>query len=75
MTHGCGQATSESRRRGRPPLVPNGAAAAHVHVRIGPDLYDALYRRAEIERVSVPEMIRRAAARLVLPAAPENLGT
>lgn len=47
------------RRRGRPPVDESGLPPAHVCVAIPPLLYDEVHRAAAVDRVSVPEIIRR----------------
>lgn len=43
---------------GRPPLRDDDESTS-VHVRFPSREYDDLYKRAQMERVSVPEFIRR----------------
>ena len=50
------------RRQGRPPLDDNDPSVA-ISLRVPSKQYDALYERASRERVTVPELIRRALAR------------
>jgi hypothetical protein len=57
------------RRRGRPPLEPNDPAV-DVHVRMPSKQYDQAYARAQQERLTVPELLRRA---LVQAATFKNL--
>ena len=45
-------------KRGLPPLDPNDPSVA-VSVKMSAKQYDLLYARAQHERVSVPEQIRR----------------
>ncbi len=45
-------------RRGRPPLDETDPSV-DVHVKMSSKQYDATYQRAQRERVTVPEMIRR----------------
>jgi hypothetical protein len=47
------------RRPGRPPLDDNDESVG-VHVRLPSREYDAVYEKARRERVTVPEVIRRA---------------
>jgi hypothetical protein len=47
------------RRRGRPPL-DDADRSVPVHVKMPSRQYDDLYERAQRDRVSVPEVIRRA---------------
>jgi hypothetical protein len=54
-----------TRRRGRPRLDPQQPSVS-VSVKLTATQYDAVYKRARLARVSVPEIIRRdnrAAAR------------
>jgi hypothetical protein len=46
------------RRPGRPPLEENDPAVP-VLVKLPSKVYDALFKRAQDERMSVPEAIRR----------------
>jgi hypothetical protein len=46
-------------RPGRPPLDPTDPSVV-VSVALPGRRFDRLYRRASLERVSVPEIIRRA---------------
>lgn len=50
------------RKRGRPALEP-GQPSTDVIVAMPPALYDRVYQAARLERVSVPEVIRRALKR------------
>ncbi|MGH9309054.1 MAG: hypothetical protein ACRD1U_06760 [Vicinamibacterales bacterium] len=50
------------KRRGRPPLDANDPSVP-VQVRMPGREYDSVYERARRERVSVPEICRRALAR------------
>jgi hypothetical protein len=54
----------ERRRRGRPPLDDKNPSAA-VDLRVAPDDYDAVYRIAQRDRVTVNDVIRRAIRRLI----------
>lgn len=47
---------------GRPPLDDDDPDAVPVCVKLPPRQYDALYRRSQRARVSVPEVIRRDVA-------------
>jgi hypothetical protein len=47
------------KRPGRPPLDPNDPTV-NTHVRLPSKLYDEAYARAQKDRVTVPEAIRRA---------------
>jgi hypothetical protein len=49
---------TEPNRRGRPPL--ENARSTPVNVRMTARDYDAAYARAQRDRVSVPEVLRRA---------------
>ena len=49
-------------RRGRPPLSDDEGSTS-VHVKLPDSVYDRAYERAADERVSVPEVIRRALER------------
>lgn len=51
-------------RRGRPSLVP-GESSERVCVRLPESDYDLAYKMATAQRVSVPELMRRAFRRLV----------
>ena len=51
------------RKPSRPPLDENDPVTGSVHLRLPSRVYDDLYRRAQQERISVPEVIRRAIAR------------
>lgn len=46
------------KRRGRPPIDPD-APAARVHLTLAAVAYDRLYRTAQDQAISVPEVIRR----------------
>jgi hypothetical protein len=46
---------------GRPP-VQRGEPSVSVHVRVSASQFDALDRRAQSERVNIPELIRRRLA-------------
>lgn len=48
------------KRRGRPPLDPEGDASISVHLRLVAKHYDALCAHAGRERRSLPDTIRRA---------------
>jgi hypothetical protein len=48
------------RRRGRPSIAPSDQPSADVHVTLPPQKYDAAYKLAAEQRVSVPELLRRA---------------
>lgn len=50
------------RRPGRPPIDDEDPSAT-VHLRLPSKQYDALYKQARQDRVSVPEAIRCALAR------------
>jgi hypothetical protein len=47
-----------TRRRGRPPLDDDDESTS-VHLRLPAKKYDELCERARIQRVNVPELIRR----------------
>jgi hypothetical protein len=51
------------RRRGRPPLDAVDPRSVNVHVRLPTRQYDAVCRRASAQRVTVPELLRRAVRR------------
>lgn len=51
------------RRRGRPPLDDADPTSVHVHVRLPTRQYDVLQARATAQRVTVPELLRRATRR------------
>jgi hypothetical protein len=51
---------ADARRPGRPPLDARGRLSVPVAVRVTLAQYDALYARAQRDRVSLPEAIRRA---------------
>lgn len=51
-------------KRGRPPIDPSGAST-RVQVTIGPRQYDAAWRRARDEDVSVSELLRRGLRRVL----------
>jgi hypothetical protein len=51
---------ADARRPGRPPIDPRLRKDASVIVRVTSAQYDAAHRRASRDRVSVPEVIRRA---------------
>jgi hypothetical protein len=51
---------------GRPPLQ-RGDPSVSVHLRVPGSQYDAAYRRAARERLSVPEYLRRASAAAFRP--------
>jgi len=55
--------TPPPRRKGRPPLDDTDRTTVHVHVRLPTRQYDAAYSRATAQRVSVPELVRRALRR------------
>jgi len=46
------------KRRGRPALDPDEESVP-VHVRMPATVYDDVYARARLDRVTVPERIRR----------------
>lgn len=46
------------RRGGRPPLQA-GDPSVSVHLRVPSSQYDAAYQRAQRDRMTVPEVIRR----------------
>jgi len=46
-------------KRGRPPVDPDDPSIP-VHVKLPATQYDDLYQKAQRERVTVPELIRRA---------------
>lgn len=46
--------------RGRPPLSPTEPSTAVGGLKLPASLYDRAYDRAREERISVPEVIRRA---------------
>ena len=48
-----------SRRPGRPPLDPAGAAAVRLSISVAPRTYDALTTRAADARVSLSEFVRQ----------------
>jgi hypothetical protein len=50
-------------RRGRPPLDRNDDSVV-VSVAMPGRTYDVIYRRAQLERLTVPEVIRRVLRRL-----------
>jgi hypothetical protein len=52
---------SEPRRPGRPPLDGKGRSVP-VCIKMPARQYDDLYERAQRDRVSIPEMIRRKLA-------------
>ena len=56
-------AKSPRRRGGRPPMDANDPHTVQVQVRIPTKQYDDLYRRASAERVTIPELVRRAVKR------------
>jgi hypothetical protein len=49
----------EPRRTGRPPIADDDPSTS-VHVRLPSRQYDEVYRQAQLERVSIPEIIRRS---------------
>lgn len=51
------------RRRGRPPLDASDRQSIPVQVRLPTRQYDALHARAAAQRVTVPELLRRAMRR------------
>jgi hypothetical protein len=51
------------RRRGRPPLDTADPTTVQVQVRLPTRQYDRLYARATAQRVTVPELVRRAVRR------------
>lgn len=51
-----------TRRRGRPPLSPDGPST-DVTVAMPGELYDRVYTAAQTARITVPEAIRRVLAR------------
>lgn len=53
-----------TRKPGRPTLVA-GQSSAAVCVKVPERMYDAAYKRAQAERVSVPELVRRGLARVL----------
>jgi hypothetical protein len=54
---------SPPRRRGRPALDESDRDTVVVHVRLPTRQYDAACQRATSERVTVPELLRRALRR------------
>jgi len=57
------QGTSPPRRRGRPPLDAADPTTVQIQVRVPVHQYDRLYARATAQRVTVPELVRRAVRR------------
>jgi len=51
------------RRGGRPPMDPADPETVSIQVRVPSRQYDALYARATAQRVTIPELLRRAARR------------
>jgi hypothetical protein len=51
-------AERDTRRPGRPPLARDDQSVA-VSIKMPSRQYDSLFERAQRERVSVPELIRR----------------
>jgi hypothetical protein len=49
---------SPPKRQGRPPLDKEDPSVS-VNVRVPGKLYDRMYERAQRERVTIPELIRR----------------
>jgi len=58
-----------TRRRGRPPLDPEGPSV-QLNVRFTAKQYDALWARARAQRVSLSAMVRATLAERVL--SPQN---
>jgi hypothetical protein len=56
--------TPDGPRRGRPPLSRD-EPSTDVCVKMPEGMYDAAYQVASRERISVPEVIRRALGRLL----------
>lgn len=54
--------STTSKRVGRPPLADNDPSA-NVQLRVPGSLYDRIYAEASRERLSVPDIIRRALER------------
>jgi hypothetical protein len=52
-----------TRRRGRPPIDAADPRSINVHVRLPTRQYDALHKRATEQRVTIPELVRRAVRR------------
>ena len=52
----------QTRRMGRPPLSAN---RCKVHLTLPCDLYDRAYASSRKNRVSIPEIIRRAMTRML----------
>jgi hypothetical protein len=47
------------RRNGRPPIDNDDDDSVPICVRVKPKQYDDLYARAQRDRVSIPERVRR----------------
>jgi hypothetical protein len=47
-------------KRGQPPLDPDGLPSVHVNVRLAAKDYDRVYALARAQRMTVPELLRRA---------------
>lgn len=47
------------KKRGRPPLDPEGQPSVHYTMRLGSKQFDALCARARAERETLPQFIRR----------------
>jgi hypothetical protein len=54
------------RRLGRRPLVESEQLSSAVHVRLPAGTFDRAYRRARLDRVTMPDLLRRALDRLLL---------
>jgi hypothetical protein len=61
-------------RRGRPPLS-DGEPSESVHIRLPASLYDRAFAAASQDRISIPELIRRAVQRELQQASPSHSAT
>jgi hypothetical protein len=51
--------------RGHPPRVDDGEPSTPVNVRLSSSEYDYVYAKAQRDRVSVPDVVRRGLAKLL----------
>ena len=52
-------------KRGRPSLAPAGEQPVRIQLTVAPETYDRLYRRAQDQAVSIPELLREGARRVL----------
>jgi hypothetical protein len=50
------------KKNGRPAISASAEPSAYLHLTLAPEDYDAAWKKAQAERISVQEVIRRALA-------------